>query len=192
MSRRIHRWRPGAAGEAEPCRNNCGMTKRVEVFRRATGRVSAVEIYEGQGRRIVIAQGKKVPACVPRPLRVRVAEAIGWTGIRHEDINGIDEWWGTAPGHSFESPIPDYDTDWAFTGPLIERIKIHLAEGRIWQGGNNWRHGWSADAPNHTNYGDDPCPQEWAETPLLAACHLILALKESGHLLRPCAWSSNG
>lgn len=97
-------------------------------------------------------------------------------------------WYGEAPWSLpswKDKPAPrqtlrevfHYDTDWSVTGPLIEKFKIGVGvpdnEHLIASCGE-----WYAISPH--NYEDGP--QEYGETPLIAICRLILALKEAGKL----------
>lgn len=122
-----------------------------------------------------------------RPLHVRVAEALGWTDL-HAGIyfseafgsGGTGDWTGTAPGppkpfdngwvkgEVVSEAVPRYDTDWSATGPLIERYFIGLKyQERKWWAGRKGH-------PHSVWYS--------SETPLFAACHLILALSAAGKL----------
>jgi len=107
-----------------------------------------------------------------KPLHVRVAEALGWTAIsacRHcEDCN---DWLGSHP-EDYRSLgvvvyIPNYDTDWSATGPLIERYGVALTPPGVLDAP-----GWAASIPQdrHAAFVTKQ------PTPLLAVCHLILAL----------------
>lgn len=96
-----------------------------------------------------------------KPLHVRVFEALG----------GRSDW----------SPevwplLPRYDTDWSATGPLIEKYEIAIARrqaGAAW-----WAARWA-----RTDIRDAIPPNHYAgSTPLLAVCHMILALHEAGKL----------
>ena len=117
-----------------------------------------------------------------KPLHVQVAEALGWTYVGESE--GF--WEGEPPpGTSLYDRIPRrldqhigipaYDTDWAATGPLIEQYGIDLL---------NCSGEWAADWYGPT--GSSECPDIRGEggfsTPLIAVCHLILALKEAGKL----------
>jgi len=115
-----------------------------------------------------------------KPLHVRVAEALGWR-VERRPPGGIllpDQarpgkgWVGWRDGMLLDErkPIPDFDTDWAATGPLIEKYGI-------------WVHPCDHDGTSHwvaSNEHDESIPE--SRTPLEAVCHLILALKEAGKL----------
>ena len=109
-----------------------------------------------------------------KPLHVQVAEALGWTEIVLED--GY-RWVGRAPvgfGNWGElqpfGVIARYDTNWAATGPLVEKYKLNL----VW---NSASEAWEAiDRSN----GWDDCYH--GDTALVAACYLLLALKAAGKL----------
>jgi hypothetical protein len=117
------------------------------------------------------------------PLYVRVAEALGWTRCSRSLAAGLSPerfWSGRPPkGSDFRFPeddepyyeymIPRYDTDWAATGPLIERLGVTLNRHRR-------RADWSA----HAGEG----PETDGPTALVAACNLILALAGAGKLPR--------
>jgi len=121
-----------------------------------------------------------------KPLHARVAEALGckpleklnlpsrtetiWTCECPDSIHGTlyddaEEQW-----HS--GIVARYDLEWSATGPLIERFGIALRENgvRCWSV-------WSERT-------DTPVEEEVAEgeTPLIAVCHLILALSKAGKL----------
>lgn len=102
-----------------------------------------------------------------KPLHVRVAEALGWTYIWLDE----DVWCGTDPAGNACS-ILCYDTDWAATGPLIEKYEIQIDKRGA---------GWCASAFDEANFAHLADPA-FAETPLIAVCNLILALKEEGNL----------
>lgn len=127
-----------------------------------------------------------------KPLHVRVAEALGWTGIEAGNACGgwdgvaIDDriWIGRPPGELVVGcecpPIHRYDTDWSATGPLIEQFGIALDRG-IFTHGAGWRAGWT-----HGPW-DDIGAEWWARnaegrTPTEAICNLILTLHEAGRL----------
>jgi hypothetical protein len=70
--------------------------------------------------------------------------------------------------------VPRYDEDWAATGPLVEKYKITMMHEEL--------DGWSA----LSNARDD-LQFTWDEsqcgaTPLLAICHLLIALGKAGKL----------
>ena len=98
--------------------------------------------------------------------------------------------WGKGP-HSDASPchsLARYDTDWAATGPLIERLGITLVlvshdgppRGEVLA-----KPYWWAEV-GHLDWYDGPIcdDREDGPTPLLAVCALILALAEAGKLPR--------
>jgi len=74
------------------------------------------------------------------------------------------DWWEDCPH------VPQFDTDWAATGPLIEKLKIDL-------GPINAMREWRAVSmlPENDEYWTGP-------TPLIAVCNLILKLAEAGRL----------
>jgi hypothetical protein len=112
-----------------------------------------------------------------KPLHVQVAEALGW---QHD--GALMSMTGTRPGGSYPQRIPRYDTDWAATGPLIERYDLALEPTSIAiRSALPDSEPWTATAGlRNTRNG-----QEWARgaTPLLAACNLILSLAAAGKLM---------
>lgn len=128
-----------------------------------------------------------------KPLRVRVFEAL--YPDKHAYRSDGDEWlwdreWSEPGQWLYMTPnsdsgerreVPRYDTDWAATGPLIERFQIditHLVGHRIQAlgcpcpgilAGHGCEHGFKIDE---------------GPTELIAVCHLILALHEAGRLPR--------
>lgn len=125
-----------------------------------------------------------------KPLHVKVAEALGWTCIGQDEWNP-HLWRGCVPwatGHATGTPtldppwpscvgkwtlaggyLPLFDTDWAVTGPLIEKYGIRLYEPGYAIGED--RSMWTADI------ADGPMLrwQSWGRTPLLAVCGLIVS-----------------
>lgn len=118
-----------------------------------------------------------------KPLHVRVAEALGEARNEHSliDWDGdylaclrceYQESWGDK-GNDRPQCIPRYDTDWSATGPLIEKYRI-----RLWTYGDEETSYWLAAAAGHREAGtNNP-----GDSPLIAVCNLILALKEAGKL----------
>ena len=115
-----------------------------------------------------------------KPLHVQVAEALGWTEIEPcgnvfcgRDPEGI---WQEK--HNY---LPNYDTDWSATGPLIERYKINIfgySDG-----------GYEATSQRIDTFVCKECgavrehpPSAEGSTPLIAVCHLLLALHKAGKL----------
>lgn len=117
-------------------------------------------------------------SAMEKPLHVLVAEALGWSYIGPgNSMNIADPGIGYPPltpivGH--KEPIPHYDTDWAATGPLIERFKMD-----VWYrpGGVFGDAEWAAVSDHEADTG-----MQAGATPLLAACNLILALHTAGVL----------
>lgn len=111
-----------------------------------------------------------------KPLHVRVAEALGLDTDpdlheRDETSNNYSQCTRCGSVQGWDEPMPAlccprWDTDWSFTGPLIERLHISTE----WEGDT-----WSARAP-----GLDF--RAIGATPLLAACNLLLVLDEVGKL----------
>ena len=107
-----------------------------------------------------------------KPLHVRVAEALGW-GLT---ANGAS-WISPEPSQSRydaarcdDSIPPHYDTDWAATGPLIEKYKLNIvynSASESWEGIDR-------------SEGYDQCFH--GRTALEAVCYLILALGKAGKL----------
>ncbi len=97
-----------------------------------------------------------------KPIHVRVAEALGWSGIMVPDLLEPEQYAGSAPGSESIVWLPRFDIDWNATGPLIEQYFITIHGG------------WMAMVPG---YGSG-----WQDTPLLAVCHLVLKLADAGKL----------
>lgn len=90
-----------------------------------------------------------------KPLHVQVAEALGWT-------------------ETFGYP-KRFDTDWAVTGPLIERFRLSLRP--LDDGGYMAEH-YRGGVLIVARPGDTPC---------LAVCWLLLALAGKFDLKEECA-----
>jgi hypothetical protein len=120
------------------------------------------------------------------PLHVRVAEALGckpktFSPVgRHPDTIGYS---CACPGanrgeaHGDMLGVNRYDRDWSVTGPLVEKFCITVTDGLTAQG-------WMAVTWLEASQDEGA---RWAEegqgeTPLIAVCNLILALKEAGKL----------
>lgn len=140
-----------------------------------------------------------------KPLHVRVAEALGFqvedhsyecrkacvvmpeeggmipTTKRTHRHGGWEVWerfeWEPHEGDWVE--CPSYDTDWSALGPVIERHGIHIGRDGLAPvtGPLSW---WAADAGTYVGF--DPSYMERGPTPLIAVCHLLLALHEAGKL----------
>jgi hypothetical protein len=131
------------------------------------------------------------------PLHVRVASALGWTELLHVPIEGLeqhDHWTGKPPAGSISiariitgidrekrlvvtaATVPRYDTDWAATGPLIERLRICLL--RPFFAKRPEPEGWTWLAQPVAAEGSEV----WATDakPLMAVCLVILKMKEDG------------
>ena len=104
-----------------------------------------------------------------------VAEALGWRVFNPDHLCGYPP----SGVHGFERclyennqaeifEIPDYDTDWSATGPLIERYGILLEPPQVVAASF-----WRARVPFFMESG---------ATPLEAVCKLILALHAAGKL----------
>lgn len=108
-----------------------------------------------------------------RPLHVRVAESLGWTGV----FQSLGSWFGLPPPwrgpreHHPETGIPRYDTDWAATGPLIEKYGITL---EFFNDPLPW---WAKCHGIPPRYPQKVAPQG-GKTPLIAVCELFLKLEE--------------
>lgn len=127
-----------------------------------------------------------------RPLHVRVAEALGWHRIVGPvssillDAGMVYE--GHPPGPfvigSEPETIPRYDTDWSVTGPLIQKYGINLECAQAARPDNSpyaaWR--WWLKGDPIARGSASMSVRYWADTPLVAVCHLILALAEAGRL----------
>jgi hypothetical protein len=146
------------------------------------------------------------------PLHVRVAVALGWpppeyiTDEGHDPNRPIYGWRQCHREHDeyedcYENHLwhcgtedyfaaPRYDTDWSATGPLIEKY----VDGLTFVLGNRGARELDPKAPEWDDHYDAVAFggrlgrdlggwfQRQGATPLLAICHLILALKEAGKL----------
>ncbi len=119
-----------------------------------------------------------------KPLHVRVAEALGCKlFLQRQTPDSLPSYWrcGCHPqAHGNILGIWPYDTDWSATGPLIEKYKMTVENvcGTLASYGNSAE--WRAYVANA--FGPKPV---YGTTPLIAVCHLILALKEAGKLEKP-------
>lgn len=104
-----------------------------------------------------------------KPIHVRVAEALG---CKPEPM-GAGDWFCSCEDRGHTNPdaagegwlqVAAYDTDWSATGPIIERYEITVAHDS---------EGWMAEQHPFVSKGT---------TPLLAVCHLLIALGEAGKL----------
>ena len=129
------------------------------------------------------------------PLHVRVALALGWTGLH---APGWDEghacgdillpdpgrllWKGRAPGNLLVGPegctiVPRFDEDWSVGGPLLDTYGIGLQKRpsayvrplELWQ------------ADKYDSASEDTLAA-YGATALGAVCNLIVALKDAGKL----------
>lgn len=131
-----------------------------------------------------------------KPLHVHVAEALGWTwkksssnSVRFLCPPAYLEDFDLDPTDYFDADdsvrvasdafryVPRYDTDWAATGPLIEKYGIELE----WEKRNNERM-WSAAYGWQVGRLRPVLLDGYASTPLLAVCHLLLQLHKAGKL----------
>jgi hypothetical protein len=122
-----------------------------------------------------------------KPLHVQVAEALGWENC-HERKGGIllplpllpgKGWSGWPPGvlpivgsGYRTAPVYCYDTDWAATGPLIEKYKMG-----VWPADEDWL----ADTFTAKHPTIDGGTTR-GRSPLEAVCKLILELSKAGKL----------
>lgn len=120
-----------------------------------------------------------------KPLHVQVAEALGWVKLHERQqlyyvkwlkggqrqVGGTPwQWHGENPQgvSGGEYLVPRYDTNWAATGPLIERFEIQLLP----LGNGAWAATKGIGTPRLID----------GLTPLIATCNLILALHAVGKL----------
>lgn len=112
-----------------------------------------------------------------KPLHVRVAEALGTFHKQHEwdepdwRDRAFSQGCTYACGALKHEPCaPRYDTDWAATGPLVEKYQLRISPfgGSLWEA-------WV----NETAHGGIRGP---GRTPLEAICNLLLALHAAGKL----------
>lgn len=132
------------------------------------------------------------------PLHVQVARALGCAPQKYDEYapkNGQPVWWvcpcrlamhsiGAVPNNW----LPDYDTDWAAAGPLIERYGISVLKDETGDPRQyDPRELWSAHVGVSllgAEYGlilDDDMV-EYAEAPLTAVCRLLIAMSKAGKL----------
>lgn len=116
-----------------------------------------------------------------RPLHVRTAEALGFKTRNAKAPDGPDVWMLQCarhrPPNPGESPnewraVPRYDTDWAATGPFIERFGIDVTQVGV----PVKEYGWHAEVFGEGLGG--------GATPLVAICNLLLVLHAAGKLER--------
>jgi hypothetical protein len=116
-----------------------------------------------------------------KPLHVQVAEALGWEHLR--DDGG---WRGDGPnwrdGGGVIGMVPRYDTDWAATGPLIEKYRLFVGRYADWSHDGRWYAMQTVAGYPESMPGKDERLERTGTTPLEAVCHLILALKAAGKL----------
>lgn len=109
------------------------------------------------------------------PLHVQVAEALGW-----DQDGGLHDWDEAPNGYkgcircgaqtSWEGEydpalcVPQFDTDWSATGPLIEKHGFRLMPYK-----NEWEASWGVYSAV-------------AGTPLRAVCHLVVNLHRQDRL----------
>jgi hypothetical protein len=94
-----------------------------------------------------------------KPLHMQVAEALGT--VNSQEV---------PPWHYV---TPRYDTSWSATGPLIEKYEIGIDKREA---------GWCATSVEPDFSCVHRADPEFADTPLIAVCHLLLALKAAGKL----------
>ena len=114
-----------------------------------------------------------------KPLHVRVAQALGWKNFHLCD--GTESLWIANDPDTHPEYIPRYDLEWSATGPLIEKYKISV----VYRNNRNDEYHWWADSGYYESGGWDGSSADASEdgdTPLIAVCNLILALKEAGKL----------
>jgi hypothetical protein len=127
-----------------------------------------------------------------KPLHVRVAEALGWTGIKPwPEAMSADALGGHPPGEPRGwNHVPRYDTDWSAAGPLIERFSLSVHPDLSLTG--EPRNQWSATrlvAAGEVHESEDFFHVMSASviagdgvTPLEAVCRAVLALHAAGKL----------
>lgn len=117
-----------------------------------------------------------------KPLSIQVAEALGWTQMEPE--GQPQDWFGKPPDWDksrlpgFRHHVPDYTTNWHETGPLIAKNGIKLYVSR-YLGPDPIE--WGALHPgDRYRVAENTTLKGIGSTPLIAVCHLILAMKEAG------------
>jgi hypothetical protein len=130
-----------------------------------------------------------------KPLHVQVAEVLGWTNLTDSGYGRYDgdppEDWPEYVGFDFKLSqvlVPRYDTDWAATGPLLEKYRISTGKYNPWfQGGKYYavqRYQSASEEDALAQMGPEPY-ETTGDTTLQAACLLILALHKAGKLTTP-------
>lgn len=127
-----------------------------------------------------------------KPLHVSVAEALGCHPYLHDDYWFCDE---SGDGgrcrvkqefpfahDGYNGGIARYDTDWSATGPLIEKYGITLdaPETHCDKPETHSCMKWNAIPRGYDHMKDQI--EGSADSPLVAVCHLILALGKAGKL----------
>lgn len=108
--------------------------------------------------------------CEPTPENLAARKQPGWT---------IHSWLPGGKHTEYQSTcglrVARYDISWFATGPLIEKYEITI-------GVSAYNGKWIATTERYgEDFGYDPSV-DFQETPLIAVCNLILALKEAGKL----------
>jgi hypothetical protein len=80
------------------------------------------------------------------------------------------------------SAVARYDTDWAATGPLIEKYRLFVGRYADWSHDGRWYAMQTVAGYPESMPGKDERLERTGTTPLEAVCHLILALKAAGKL----------
>jgi hypothetical protein len=106
-----------------------------------------------------------------KPLHVQVAEVLGWSSL---SLSGrLDRPWVGYPPKlpivGSKELVPNFDIDWAATGPLIEQYRLRVSP--IYGAPE-----WIADSWKGGFY------EASGLTPLIAVCNLILKLAEGKKL----------
>lgn len=108
-----------------------------------------------------------------KPLHVRVAEALGQSARWASGLTNESGWY-YASGTQYRDHVPRYDTDWSATGPLIEKYAVHVEPDACHP--PQWLAFVLHEGEQFT-VSEGP-----GDTPLVAVCNLLLALKEAGKL----------
>lgn len=122
-----------------------------------------------------------------KPLNVRVAEVIGWSGIEHGNLMDLSRphngYPPSLPIVGQKQRIPPYGEDspegWACTGPLMIKYGINLIRPGMWLATENDPTQWDEGV---LGWREDLCATAASDNPMEAVCNLILALAEAGKL----------
>lgn len=126
-----------------------------------------------------------------RELDEKVAVALGWRLVPIDESpldfcrEGATHVWMSPEGSPWCvkcDDLPDWSTDWAHAGPLIERFSLSVIKQTYYTGEDDlvWRAWWQTrdDSPE----GWEGLEEEIAANPIEAICQLIVRLHKEGKL----------